>query len=104
LKMKPTESLTTATLLTSISWIKLRLKRSLGSISIKEVLYQATLSELLTLKELTLRHVAVLTVITLLKLDGLDYLRPKEYQTVLSDFTMLLKRELFKFLMKSIKS
>ena len=56
------------------------------------------------MRVLTLKLVAVLTAITLPKLVGLEYLRVKEFQMVLSDFTMLPKRELFKFLTMSTKS
>lgn len=47
------------------------LKKSMDSTSIKEVLFLVTLSELLTLRVLMLRHVVVLMLITHQKLVGL---------------------------------
>ena len=79
-------------------------KSNTVSIFTKEVSSQATLSELLTLKVLILKHAAVLTVITPLKLVGLEFLRAKESLMALSVFTPLLKKELSKFLMMSMES
>lgn len=73
LKTKPTESSTTVMELISTSWTRLKLKRNLASISIKEVLFQETHSESLISKVLILKPVVVLTAIILLRLVGSDY-------------------------------
>jgi hypothetical protein len=68
------------------------------------VLFLVTHSESLISKELTLRLVVVLTVITPLRLVGSESSNLREFLMVLSVYTMLLKREQFKSSMKSMIS
>lgn len=62
------------------------LNKSMDSTSIKVVLFLVTLSELLILKVLMLRHVVVLMLITLQKLVGLKSSSQPELVMVYSDF------------------
>lgn len=70
----------------SILRTKRLLNKSMDSISIKVVLFLVTLSELLILKVLMLRHVVVLMLITLQKLVGLKSSSQPESVMVYSDF------------------
>lgn len=86
LKMKLIRSFFKLTQFLNTLRIKRLLKKSMDSTSIKVVLFPVTPSELLILKVLMLRHVAVLTLITHQKSVGLKSSSQPESVMVSSDF------------------
>lgn len=86
----------------SILRTKRLLNKSMDSISIKVVLFLVTLSELLILKVLMLRHVVVLMLITLQKLVGLKSSSQPESVMVSSDFITWQVKKLWRVLMKKL--
>ena len=82
LKIKLTESFYNVILFVNTSKVRKKLNPSMDSIFIKEVLFQAILSELSILKELIPKLAVELTQTTLLKLVGSASLNRKEFQMV----------------------
>jgi hypothetical protein len=90
LKIKLTESFYNVILFVNTSKVRKKLNPSMDSIFIKEVLFQAILSELSILKELTFRLAAELTATIQVKLVGLKFTNQRELVMVFFVFTMLL--------------
>ena len=80
------------------------LNKSMDSTFIKAALFLVTLSELLTLRVLMLRHVVVLMLITHQKLVGLKSLSQPESVMVSWDFITWQAKKLWRVLMKKLLS
>ncbi len=94
-KMKQTKLFSKGIQFTSISKTRKLLRKSSDSTFIKEVLFQVTQSELLTLKVLMLKHAVVLMQTIHQKLDGLRSLRLPELVMVFWEFISWQERKLW---------